>query len=70
VGRLLERVRDASDDGITIQNEQLQTLRIGDCVRNPLPARHSPPVDVGNRITSTGPHDESVMNRSIGLRSP
>jgi len=62
--------RDASDDGITIQNEQLQTPRIGDCVRNPLPAVHSPPVDAGNRITSTCPHDESVMNRSIGLRSP
>jgi hypothetical protein len=53
VGRLLERVRDASDDGITIQDEQVQTLRIGDCVRNPLPALPSPPVDVGNRITST-----------------
>jgi hypothetical protein len=35
------------EDGITSQNEQLPTLRIGDCVRNPLPALRSRPVDVG-----------------------
>jgi len=30
VSRLLERDRDASDDGIAIQNKQLQALRIDD----------------------------------------
>jgi hypothetical protein len=60
----------SADDGFSIQNGQLQTLRIGDCVRNPLPALRSRPVDVGTPDHVDRPYDESVMNRSIGLRSP